>query len=87
MDKSEKLKYNKKVPKTTEIVAFGTLFGTPEGIRTPDLSLRRRPLYPAELQAHMMKFGAQSFRLIDGGGWLSTTLGGDRSIQLSYRRM
>ena len=31
MDKSEKLKYNKKVPKTTGIVAFGTLFGTPEG--------------------------------------------------------
>ena len=27
--------------------------GTPEGIRIPDLSLRRRPLYPAELQAHI----------------------------------
>lgn len=28
-------------------------FGTPEGIRTSDLPLRRRSLYPAELQAHM----------------------------------
>ena len=28
-------------------------FGTPEGIRTSDLPLRRRSLYPAALQAHM----------------------------------
>ena len=27
--------------------------GTPEGIRTSDLPLRRRSLYPAELQARM----------------------------------
>ena len=26
--------------------------GTPEGIRTSDLPLRRRPLYPAELLVH-----------------------------------
>ncbi len=26
--------------------------GTPGGIRTPDLLLRRQPLYPSELQAH-----------------------------------
>ena len=28
-------------------------FGTPEGIRIPDLPLRRRTLYPAELLAHV----------------------------------
>lgn len=28
------------------------LTGTPGGIRTPDLLLRRQPLYPSELQAH-----------------------------------
>ncbi len=27
------------------------LTGTPGGIRTPDLLLRRQPLYPSELQA------------------------------------
>jgi hypothetical protein len=31
--------------------AFG-INGTPGGIRTPDLLLRRQPLYPSELQAH-----------------------------------
>ena len=30
--------------------AYGKGFGVPEVIRTPDLSLRRRTLYPAELQ-------------------------------------
>ena len=30
-----------------------TAFGTPEGIRIPDLPLRRRTLYPAELLGHM----------------------------------
>ena len=29
------------------------IFGAPKGIRTPGLSLRRRPLYPAELWAHI----------------------------------
>ncbi len=28
------------------------LIGVPKGIRTPDLSLRRRTLYPTELLAH-----------------------------------
>lgn len=28
----------------------------PKGIRTPDLPLRRRSLYPAELWVHMMRF-------------------------------
>ena len=34
-----------------------------------------------------MKFGAQTIRLFGGGGRLSTALGGDRSILLSYRRI
>ena len=29
------------------------LADTPGGIRTPDLLLRRQPLYPSELQAHV----------------------------------
>ena len=33
--------------------SFETVFGTPEGIRIPDLPLRRRTLYPAELLGHM----------------------------------
>ena len=28
--------------------------GAPEGIRIPDLPLRRRTLYPAELRAHLL---------------------------------
>ena len=31
-------------------------FGTPEGIRIPDLPLRRRTLYPAELLGHVWIF-------------------------------
>ena len=30
-----------------------SLFGAPEGIRTPDLLVRSQTLYPAELQAHI----------------------------------
>ena len=30
-----------------------TAYGAPKGIRTPDLSLRRRTLYPAELRRHL----------------------------------
>ena len=29
------------------------IYGAPGEIRTPDLTLRRRSLYPAELRAHM----------------------------------
>ena len=32
--------------------------GAPEGIRIPDLPLRRRTLYPAELLAHIGPFWA-----------------------------
>ena len=31
-------------------------FGTPEGIRIPDLPLRRRTLYPAELPGHALHY-------------------------------
>src|SRR5919205_882075 len=33
--------------------ADGSISGAPEGIRTPDLCLRRAALYPAELRARM----------------------------------
>ena len=38
--------------------AYGKGFGVPEVIRTPDLSLRRRSLYPAELRKHIYKIAA-----------------------------
>ena len=41
--------YNKNRPET--IMASGR-FGVPDWIRTNGLSLRRRPLYPAELRGH-----------------------------------
>ena len=34
-----------------EFVSLSEELGTPGGIRTPDLLLRRQPLYPSELQA------------------------------------
>ena len=33
-------------------------FGTPRGIRTPDLLLRRQLLYPTELLAHIIRYAA-----------------------------
>ena len=36
------------------MVSMTTAFGTPEGIRIPDLPLRRRTLYPAELLGHII---------------------------------
>ena len=33
--------------------SLGALFGVPKVIRTPDLPLRRRSLYPAELRKHI----------------------------------
>ena len=35
---------------------FGFCFGASQGIRTPDLSFRRRTLYPAELATHIYFF-------------------------------
>ena len=52
--------------------------GVPGEIRTPDLPLRRRTLYPAELRKHGIKFW-------DSGERFSSHLGGGRSILLSYR--
>ena len=44
---------NKKTPETLDFTGLpGGVFGVPKGIRTPDLSLRRRTLYPTELLAH-----------------------------------
>ena len=45
------------MPKT---IVFG-IFGTPEGIRIPDLPLRRRTLYPAELLGHVLVYSIQLF--------------------------
>ena len=45
------LRKNEKTPETLDFTGFsGGVFGVPEVIRTPDLPLRRRTLYPAELQ-------------------------------------
>ncbi len=40
----------------TDTPTGGVRFGTPDGIRTHDLWLRRPTLYPAELPAHMPSF-------------------------------
>ena len=45
---------NEKTPETLDFTGFsGGVFGVPEVIRTPDLPLRRRSLYPAELRVHV----------------------------------
>lgn len=54
---SQKIKVVKKIevkkPKILKNKIFGRLASVPEAIRTPDLPLRRRLLYPAELRKHM----------------------------------
>ena len=48
---------NEKTPETLDFTGFsGGVFGVPEVIRTPDLPLRRRSLYPAELRRHAAFF-------------------------------
>ena len=48
------LSKNEKTPETLDFTGFsGGVFGVPEVIRTPDLPLRRRSLYPAELRKHL----------------------------------
>lgn len=54
------------------------LSGVPGATRTPGLPLRRRSLCPTELREH----GLWGVAL---GECTSSTLGGDRSILLSYR--
>ena len=44
--------------KSAGLSIFFRRSGTPRGIRTPDLLLRRQLLYPAELLAHIVKNGA-----------------------------
>ena len=43
---------------------FDTAFGVPEGSRTPDLSLRRRTLYPTELLAHNITIVYDGLRFV-----------------------
>ena len=50
---------NEKTPETLDFTGLsGEVFGVPEGSRTPDLSLRRRTLYPTELLRHLRIFKA-----------------------------
>ena len=44
----------KTIKKQSQLIV-GSVFGALEGTRTPDLPLRRRLLYPAELQTHSYK--------------------------------
>ena len=48
---------HKKLTKTKqkEMSIRLSLFGTPQGIRTPDLLVRSQLLYPAELAAHIQR--------------------------------
>ena len=64
----------------TKKAPFLGLCGVPGATRTPGLSLRRRSLYPTELREH----GLWEVAL---GECTSSTLGGGRSILLSYGRM
>ena len=55
--------------------------GTLDAIRTRGLSLRRRTLYPAELQGHIQFFVGSEL----SGKRPGCFLGGERSILLSYK--
>ena len=72
------------VPMNTNRKAFGVFCGVPARIRTGGVPLRRRTLYPAEVQRPIYNFIYIIACLFCKGKRLSTTLGGDRSIQLSY---
>ena len=55
----------KKTPETLDFAGFsGGVFGVPKGIRTPDLSLRRRTLYPTELLAHNITIVYDGLRFV-----------------------
>ena len=58
VDSEKAASYNKNRPET--IMESGR-FGVPEAIRTPDLPLRRRSLYPAELRGRIPPFGGFLF--------------------------
>jgi hypothetical protein len=56
---------NKKTPEALDFTGFsGGVFGVPKGIRTPDLSLRRRTLYPTELLAHNITIVYDGLRFV-----------------------
>ena len=56
---------NKKTPETLDFTGLpGGVFGVPKGIRTPDLSLRRRTLYPTELLAHNITIVYDGLRFV-----------------------
>ena len=78
---------NQKCRKPLKIRAFGTVFGTHGRIRTSGLPLRRRPLYPAELRGRVIflnELEHYTARISAKGDCYNITLGGGRSIQLSY---
>ena len=53
----EQLRFKQRIIKKPHQKTGGAflLYGAPEGIRTPDRSVRSRVLYPAELQAHILR--------------------------------
>ena len=56
---------NEKTPETLDFTGLpGGVFGVPKGIRTPDLSLRRRTLYPTELLAHNITIVYDGLRFV-----------------------
>lgn len=56
---------NEKTPETLDFTGLsGEVFGVPEGSRTPDLSLRRRTLYPTELLAHNITIVYDGLRFV-----------------------
>ena len=60
---------NEKTPETLDFTGFsGGVFGVPEVIRTPDLPLRRRSLYPAELRKQRPRAALLSTRLLRNVG-------------------
>ena len=64
--------------------AFGVFCGVPARIRTGGVPLRRRTLYPAEVQRPICCFIYIIACLFRKGKRLNATLGGGRSIRLSY---
>ena len=69
--------------KALETDRFQGFYGTPEGNRTPSLTLRRGALYPIELLALIQIFTFFEFT----GSSSFHRLGGRCSIQLSYWRI
>ena len=53
-----------KKSKSAENVVLSALFGALEGIRIPDLPLRRRTLYPAELLGHICVWSSDIYQTV-----------------------